>query len=252
MADVVELGSIESLPVLQDAIKRDAASYKQDFEIQFAAFQTQCELFETCPQKPNREFDELLMFIAHTAGFYRLHQDTSRAEDFACIVLRLIHSSIATARPMHLKTLLASLILMDNKNQLDQKRLYAEFIGLLNVENADYSKFIIRQLIKGLARIKQQDQVRYWQKCLFDALRGSKVSMFCQRMNFILISLYLKGIWKDQKTANMIAEGIFHRCNKVIESSARFILGDLVSSNGRRTDVSPETAAYLGVGCRHG
>lgn len=43
-----------------------------------------------------------------------------------------------------------------------------------------------------------------------------------------MISLYLKRHWNDKATANAIAEGLWDKCTKVIEGSARFILGDVV------------------------
>jgi hypothetical protein len=54
-----------SLPLLQDRIKNDSEAYKDEFSLQFEHFQSSFHLLALAPQRMDKNFIELVMFIAN-------------------------------------------------------------------------------------------------------------------------------------------------------------------------------------------
>lgn len=54
----------DNLPQLQNLIKRDSDSYKEEFEQQYRHYQNTVEVFRLNPGQSNKSLDELLMFLA--------------------------------------------------------------------------------------------------------------------------------------------------------------------------------------------
>jgi len=60
-----------NLPQLQNLIKRDAESYKEEFQQQFLHFQSTLAVFELTPDQFNDSLDELIMFLAQVSKCYQ-------------------------------------------------------------------------------------------------------------------------------------------------------------------------------------
>lgn len=54
----------DNLPQLQNLVKRDPESYKDDFMQQYKFFQNTLEIFKLSPDKESKSLDELVMFLA--------------------------------------------------------------------------------------------------------------------------------------------------------------------------------------------
>lgn len=54
----------DNLPQLQNLIKRDPQSYKDDFLQQYQFFLNTIQIFKLSPDKENKSLDELVMFFA--------------------------------------------------------------------------------------------------------------------------------------------------------------------------------------------
>lgn len=54
----------DNLPQLQNLVKRDPQSYKDDFLQQYQHFLNILEIFKLSPNTENKSLDELVMFLA--------------------------------------------------------------------------------------------------------------------------------------------------------------------------------------------
>lgn len=54
----------DNLPQLQNLIKRDPDSYREEFLQQYRHFQSTVEIFRLSPDQQNKSLDELVIFIA--------------------------------------------------------------------------------------------------------------------------------------------------------------------------------------------
>lgn len=59
----------DNLPQLQNLIKRDPDSYKDDFMQQYRHFLSILEVFRLSPDQENKNLDELVIFIAQVSSF---------------------------------------------------------------------------------------------------------------------------------------------------------------------------------------
>lgn len=54
----------DNLPQLQNLIKRDPASYKEEFEQQYKHYQNIVDVFLLNPSQPSKSLDDLVMFLS--------------------------------------------------------------------------------------------------------------------------------------------------------------------------------------------
>lgn len=59
----------DNLPQLQNLIKRDPESYKDNFVQQYRHYESVLEIFKLSPDKENKRLDELVMFLAQVRRF---------------------------------------------------------------------------------------------------------------------------------------------------------------------------------------
>lgn len=59
----------DNLPQLQNLIKRDAESYREEFLQQYQHFLSVLEIFRLEPDKENKSLCESIMFLAQVSGF---------------------------------------------------------------------------------------------------------------------------------------------------------------------------------------
>lgn len=62
----------DNLPQLQNLIKRDPASYRDEFLQQYKHFLSILEVFRLNPDQENKSLDELVMFIAQVTSISEL------------------------------------------------------------------------------------------------------------------------------------------------------------------------------------
>jgi protein SDA1 len=58
----------DNLPQLQNLIKRDPQSYKEDFLQQYQHFQSTLEIFKLSPDTENKSLDDSVMFLAQVSS----------------------------------------------------------------------------------------------------------------------------------------------------------------------------------------
>lgn len=64
----------DNLPQLQNLIKRDPASYKEEFMQQYNHYLSLLEVFRLNPGQENKSLDDLVMFIAQVRTTHRNHK----------------------------------------------------------------------------------------------------------------------------------------------------------------------------------
>lgn len=58
----------DNLPQLQNLVKRDPESYRDDFLQQYKFFLNTLEIFKLAPDKESKSLDELVMFLAQVGS----------------------------------------------------------------------------------------------------------------------------------------------------------------------------------------
>lgn len=213
-----------NLTQLQNLIKRDPDSYKEEFHQQLAHFETTLEIFNLNPSQYNKKLDEQAMFLAQVAQCYLNEMKTfpQKIIDILKTHNTILHNEMRFA-------LCKCLILLRNKNFITPFDLLELFFQLLKCQDKNLREFLKTHIITDIKNMnmKHKDMKlnSTLQNFMFSMLRDSNAKASKLSLD-ILIELYHKNIWNDHKTVNIIADiGCFSKITKVMVASLKFFLG---------------------------
>ncbi|KAG4068256.1 hypothetical protein HA402_007776 [Bradysia odoriphaga] len=256
-----------NLPQLQNLIKRDPESYREEFLQQYRHFQSLVEIFRLNPAQENKSLDELVIFLAQVSV-------SSSIDDFRIVVRRsktnLIPQQVAqcyveelltfpqqivdllkhhstTLDPGMRNTFCKALILLRNKNLIAALDLLELFFQLLRCPDKSLRSFLENHIITDIknmnAKHKDMKLNSTLQNFMYTMLKDSNPKAAKMSID-IMIELYKKNIWNDAKTVNAIANvGCFSNVTKVMVASLKFFLGndpDEKGSDDSESDNEPD------------
>uniref|UniRef100_A0A914BXX8 Protein SDA1 n=1 Tax=Acrobeloides nanus TaxID=290746 RepID=A0A914BXX8_9BILA len=107
------------------------------------------------------------------------------------------------------------------------------FFELAKCEDKSLRKFLLGAIvsfIKVLHRKERKNEGKV--QCLIFAKLKDSRPVVARMANLVLIEAFRKGFWKEAKTANSIAECVFHDVLRIQLTSIRFFLGSLKQEEG--------------------
>ncbi|KAJ2945950.1 hypothetical protein O0L34_g4867 [Tuta absoluta] len=213
-----------NLTQLQNLIKRDPESYKEEFYQQLAHFDTTLEIFNLNPTQYNKKLDEQAMFLAQVAQCYLNEMKTfpQKIVDVLKTHNTILHNEMRLA-------LCKCLILLRNKNFITPFDLLELFFTLLKCQDKNLREFLKTHIITDIKNMNSKHKDMKFnttlQNFMFSMLRDSNAKAAKLSLD-ILGELYHKNIWNDHKTVNIIADiGCFSKITKVMVASLKFFLG---------------------------
>ncbi|XP_046959707.1 protein SDA1 homolog [Vanessa cardui] len=212
-----------NLTQLQNLIKRDPDSYKDEFRQQLAHFETTLEIFNLNPTQYSKKLDEQAMFLAQVTQCYQAEMKTfpQKIVDILKTHNTVMHSDMRLS-------LCKCLILIRNKNFISAFDLLELFFSLIKCQDKHLREYLKTHIITDIKNMnmKHKDMKlnSTLQNFIFSMLRESNTKMAKLAVD-ILIELYHKNIWNDHKTVNIIADvGCFSKVTKVMVASLKFFL----------------------------
>ncbi|XP_065078729.1 protein SDA1 homolog [Ochlerotatus camptorhynchus] len=214
----------DNLPQLQNLIKRDAESYREEFLQQYQHFLSVLEIFRLEPDKENKRLCESIMFLAQVAQCY-----VEELKTFPQTIVDLLKTHSTTLDPEMRNTFCRALILLRNKNLISPLDLLELFFQLLRCPDKALRKFLENHIITDIKNMnaKQKDMKlnSTLQNFMYTMLKDANPKAAKMSID-IMIELYKKRIWNDAKTVNVIATvGCFSKVTKVMVASLKFFLG---------------------------
>jgi len=212
-----------NLPQLQNLIKRDPDSYKDEFQQQYRHFQATLAVFKLSPAVYNQSLEELSIFLAQVAKCYR--EDLSGFPQTLIDVLRE-HSTVLNA-DMRL-SFCRALILLRHKGLLAPADLLQLFFDLLRCQDKSLRKFLKDHIVMDLKNVNAKHKdVRLntvLQNFMFTMLKDSH-NVAAKMSLDVMITLYRKNVWRDAKTVNVISTACFSDTTKLMVTAVKFFLG---------------------------
>ncbi|XP_045497442.1 protein SDA1 homolog [Colias croceus] len=212
-----------NLTQLQNLVKRDPDSYKDEFRQQLAHFDTTLEIFQLNPTQYNKKLDEQAMFLAQVTQCYQNDMKTfpQKIVDILKTHNTILHNDMRMA-------LCKCLILLRNKNFVSSFDLLELFFSLIKCQDKNLREYLKTHIITDIKNLnmKHKDMKlnSTLQNFIFTMLRDTNVKTAKLAVD-ILIELYHKNIWNDNKTVNIIADiGCFSKITKVMVASLKFFL----------------------------
>ncbi|KIK63819.1 hypothetical protein GYMLUDRAFT_71942 [Collybiopsis luxurians FD-317 M1] len=244
-----------NLPQLQNLIKRDPSSYKDEFLQQWNHYNSIRLIFHLNPDEHAQHFRELVAFIAQVATCY----PTETAE-FPSQISTLLLENYGLFSPDTRKALISTMVLLRNKNVITSIELLRTLFPLLprttsSSLRSNIRKTILSDIRTANIRTKNHKLNRAIQAMLFGMVESGldDVSNFGNKgkqketntgVHFgttdrtagrgedaiwaviLTKELWRKGIWNDVKPVSIVAIGCLHPVLKVQSASIHFFLGD--------------------------
>lgn len=212
-----------NLPQLQNLIKRDHESYQEEFNQQWRHYQSTLQVFRLKPDQYNQNLDELTMFVAQVAHCYP--ETLALYPQELMDTLRQYSTVIDADMRM---TFVKALILLRNKNLLTPTALLELFFELLRCQDKALRDFLQNHIVSDIknvnAKRKNMKLNSTLQNFMYSMLKDSHAKAAKIALD-VMIELYRKGVWNDQKTVNVITTALFSKTTKVMVTSLKFFLG---------------------------
>lgn len=214
----------DNLPQLQNLIKRDPDSYKEEFTQQLRHYESTLDIFRLSPSQNSKSLDEQVMFLAQVAQCY-----TEELKLFPQQLVDILKTHNTILDNSMRMTFCKALILLRNKNLLPPYDLLEVFFQLLKCQDKSLRDFLETHIITDIKNINSKHKDAKLnstlQNFMYSMLKDTNPKAAKMSVD-IMIDLYNKNVWNDSKTVNVIASiGCFSKFTKVMVASLKFFLG---------------------------
>ncbi|KAH0944784.1 hypothetical protein HN011_003319 [Eciton burchellii] len=212
-----------NLPQLQNLIKRDSESYKEEFLQQQQHYKSTLEVFCLEPTQYNKSLDDLVIFLAQVAHCY---PDDLKTFPQEIVDILQTHNTLLD-NEMRM-TFCKALIQLRNKSLLEPTALLSLFFELLKCQDKALRQFLQTHIITDIknlnAKHKNAKVNTVLQNFMFSMLKNHNARAAKMSAD-IMIELYNKNVWNDIKTVNVLATGCFSKVTKITVACLKFFLG---------------------------
>lgn len=229
----------ENLPQLQNLIKRDPESYKEEFLQQHQHYKSILEVFRLSPNKFNKSLDEVVTFLAQVAHCY-----PNELKSFPQEIIDVLQTYNTVLDNDLRLTFCKALIQLRNKALLEPTVLLSLCFELLRCQDKNLRQFLQTHIITDIKNVNNKQKNTKinttLQNFMFSMLKDSNVRSAKMSAD-IMIELYNKGIWNDTKTVNVLATGCFVKATKVMVACLKFFVGtDMEEQENEESDSDSE------------
>ncbi|XP_046644890.1 protein SDA1 homolog [Daphnia pulicaria] len=235
-----------NLPQLQNLLKRDPASYKDEFMQQYRHYISTKLVFEMKPDQYNKDLDDLVMFLAQVS-----HCFPQDLVGYAQELMDILQRHPTTLHPDMRKTFCRALILLRNKNLISPTALLTLFFQLLRCPDKELRAFLKNHIITDIKNVNSKSKNiklnNVLQNFMFAMLKDSNVTAAKMSLD-VMIDLYKKNIWNDQKTVNVIATACLSKTTKIMVAALQFFMGSDEKEEDSDSDAEDDNVIIKEVG----
>lgn len=212
-----------NLPQLQNLVKRDPDSYREEFFQQFRHYESNLQIFKLDPSNENKTLGELAMFISQVAHCY-----TVELEQFPQELIDVLQQHFSVMDSDLRMTFCRALILLRNKNLLSPTSLLELFFRLFRCKDKLLRETLFSHIVTDIKNInakhKNNKVNTLLQNFMYTMLRDNN-AIAAKKSLDVMIELYRRNIWKDAKTVNVITTACFSPVTKILVAAFTFFLG---------------------------
>ena len=214
----------QKLPQLQNLIKRDPPSYRDEFKVQMNHFYNEIEILKLKPSnKANDSVLELINFMSHTSPCYK--------EDAAGVcrtLFDLMETNCASFRSDIRIKLLQALIMFRNKDVLDPLQLIKLAFKLFGINDKTLRLMLGEYIfndIKTINQHKNNDKLNRSIQAVMFTVVDEDSNYSTRKAVHILADLYRRRVWTDARTINVLGKACCSSITAVMIEAVRFFLG---------------------------
>jgi protein SDA1 len=217
------------LPNLQNKIKRDPASYENDFLHQYMQYENQRAIFLMSPGSATDSgivsFRDLIEFVAHVSDCYKQH-----TADFSAHLTELLNTRHAELEPGLREKIVGSLVLLRKKEVITSITLLQCLLPLLvSTPSKTFRALLFQKILSDLRSAntptinhKLNRTIQTDLHNLVTADRASPKALWAVK---ITREMWKRQIWTDAKAVEIMKECALAENDKVIVGGVRFFLG---------------------------
>lgn len=211
------------LPQLQNLIKRDPSSYKDEFLMQKRHFDSELDIFKLRPTKESERFTELITFMSHVAFCYK-----EECDSLAPSVMELLETHATILHTDVRAKLFQALIMLRNKGLIDPLILIKLSFKLFSVNDKTLRLSLVEYIyndIKTINQQKQNDKLNRGIQAFLFSIVEEDTTVTARKTVEILCELYRRKVWTDARTVNMIGKACLSPSTRVSVAAINFFLG---------------------------
>lgn len=212
-----------NLPQLQNLVKRDPDSYREEFFQQFRHFECSIQIFELDPSNANKTLGELVMFICQVAQCY-----TVELEQFPQELIDVLQKHYSIMDADLRMTFCRALILLRNKNLLSPTSLLELFFRLFRCKDKLLREVLYSHIVTDIKNInakhKNNKVNTVLQNFMYTMLRDNN-PVAAKKSLDVMVELYHRNVWNDAKTVNVITTACLSPVAKILVAALTFFLG---------------------------
>ncbi|XP_060567917.1 protein SDA1 homolog [Ruditapes philippinarum] len=242
-----------NLPQLQNLIKRDPGSYKDEFLQQFRHYESNLQIFQLKPSQYSKTLDELVIFLAQVAHCY-----PEEMKDFPQAVRDVLQRHSSTLDRTIRMTLCKALILLRNKGLVPATSVLELFFEMFRCQDKLLRKTLYTYIVSDIKNVninhKNAKLNTTLQNFMYTMLKDNNPVAAKMSLD-VMIELYRRNIWKDAKTVNVITTACFSKVTKILVAALKFFLGtddDDVKDSDSEEEEETKSAKELLTGHRVG
>jgi len=215
--------------LLQNLIRRDPPSYREEFVRQHGHYEAQRAIFMSEPTSANTEsFTELIGFMAQVASSFP-DLTATFPDDLAQLLLKN-HNAL---NPDLREKLIQSLVLLRNKDVISSAALLQTLFPILTTTQSKVTRGqIYRNVVSDLRnsnnKVKSHKLNKTVQAVLFELIEAGKddpTSTSGLWAVKLTRELWKRGVWDDARTVEIMKEASLSANTKVMSGGVRFFLG---------------------------
>ena len=207
---------------MQNLAKRDPESYHSDVQQQYRHYLSNLEIFKLNPADQNEQLSELVNFLSAMSPSYP-------------DMLKMLPTDVMTLLEEHhpnmhsdLRYKLArSLILLRNRELLSPTDLLELFFKLLRCNDKPLRELLYGHIVSDIKRLNHKHKNNTVNKTLQNfmyTMLADDHPIAAKKSLDVMVELYKKKVWNDEKTVNVIASACFSPVAKIMVTALKFFL----------------------------
>mmetsp|Transcript_6113 Transcript_6113/g.6343 ORF Transcript_6113/g.6343 Transcript_6113/m.6343 type:complete len:860 (+) Transcript_6113:18-2597(+) len=212
------------LPLYQDKIKRDKDLYKEEFAKFLSVFIPKFNSFLETPASNHKNIKEVFVFLAHLSHIFPKELAFLPAQ-----LKDLLEHSHAIIHPEIRMAIIDSFNLLRKKNLIEPVDILPLMFQLLTCQDKELRQRLQEIIINDLERINEKAKNHKVNKFIrnkcSEMLLNPNYKAARKTLNIIIL-LYKKKVWNDEKTVNAIAQACYSKDSKIAYASCKFFLSE--------------------------
>lgn len=208
---------------LQNLCKRDPPTYQEEFLLQLQHWNSQLAILKLNPSTDSKDFGDLTKFISQVASVY-----PQQSKEFPEQLCNLLEEHAYNLKPELRKVIVWALILIRNRHLITPTRLLSLFFKLFRVPDKGLRKDIYAHIVSDIKNANKKTRQHNLNRTLQNFMYGmiqDESEIAARKSVDVMIELYKKGVWNDEKTVNIIASAALSKSAKIKVKAMNFFLG---------------------------